>query len=963
MTPLLALSFELARPIWLLVLLTVPVFAWMTWRTARGRPRAGDLVALGARSLLLLVVALALSIPRVGVDASFRSVAYVLDTSESIPVEAIEQARDFVKRSAVARGEDDDAAFVVFADGAAVEAPFARISTAQRMEPVPIDPANVGSMLPRGETDIEGALRLARAGFPPGGARRIVLVTDGNETRGDAVAAVRDLVADGVDVQFFPLRYERDHEVYVEKLVAPASSPRNLPVPVRSVVWSTHDDVPARIRFLVEGVEVAARDEILKKGRNVYEVGPVFSGAGFHTIETQVDTALDGDPQNNRGLAATEVHGPGQVLVVTPNGTSALGDALIEELTDPVIVGGVDLLPSDPGGYAPYDVVVLQNTPAFAMSPLQRKVLSAAVRELGVGLVCVGGDKAYGPGGYAGTEIEKLLPLSSEIRQKRVLPSGALVVILHTCEFPGGNEAARRITKAALDALSAHDEIGVIQWGMSGDEWLIKLQQVGDKRQHYKAIQQGNPMDMPSYDSSLALAEKGLNASTAAAKHIIVISDGDATPPNLKLAAKMHDQRITISTVCVDPHDPSGPKSLRNLSAEAGGNHYDVKSSQISRLPQIFIKEAVTVRRSAWRDEAFQPTVLGTHTMLRGFGADDFPALRGYTVTTLKEKADPLMGAPHDDPLLAWWRHGLGETAAWASDAGDRWAIDWMAWGGYGRFWGQVVRSCARALERPGVRVETDLDGGSARVFMDVLREDGAFENGLSVRGVVIRPDGESEDFRVVQAGPGRYEGRFDADQVGTYLANLVYEDPRDGNEGKLQQVLAGVCVAYSAEHLAQGSDERFFALLEAAGATLLDPEPPPPPDGQLPIDTAQLPWTGELQSSEEPLDLWMILAGLAALLLVTDVALRRVRIKLPQRTKPAASAAPTPKPVTAAASIARPRPDGAYVPPTEVAPDDAPPTPADAPPTTTTRKPAPRDGLLGAKRRAQKKQDWEENQ
>ena len=81
--------------------------------------------------------------------------------------------------------------------------------------------------------------------------------------------------------------------------------------------------------------------------------------------------------------------------------------------------------------------------------------------------------------GYAGTEIEELLPLSSEIRQKRVLPSGALVIVLHTCEFPGGNEAGRRITKAALDALSAQDEFGVIQWGMRGDEWLLPLEMIG----------------------------------------------------------------------------------------------------------------------------------------------------------------------------------------------------------------------------------------------------------------------------------------------------------------------------------------------------------------------------------------------------------------------------------------------------------------------------------------------------
>ena len=957
--PLIAFALELARPLWLLVLLISPLFIWLTLRTASGGLRAGDKAALVARLLLLLALALALSVPRIRIDSPFRSVAFVMDVSESVPPAALDRAREFIKRAAERRGEDDDAALVVFADGAAVEAPFTRISAEQRLETVPVDPDHIGSVLPKGETDLEGALRLARAGFPPGGSRRIVIATDGNQTRGDAEKAVAELIASGVDVQIFPLRYERERDVIVRKLVAPATAPEDQPVPIRAVIESTHDDVAARVQYLVAGEEVASEDVVLAKGRNVFEIGAAFRGPGFHTVEVVVSPEIDGDARNNRGVAATQVKGPGRVLVASGVNGSQLADALREELSIPVESGGADSLPSDASGYAPYDVIFLENIPAFALTETQRRQLASAVRDLGVGLVCIGGEKTYGPGGYAGTELEEILPLSSEIRNKRVLPSGALIVILHTCEFAGGNEAARTITKAAINALSSQDEIGVIEWGGGGDQWVIPLQRVGNKSRHYAAVDRAQPWDMPSFASAMQLAEHALSQSTAAAKHMIIISDGDATPPGPKLSSKLHEQRITISTVCVDPHSIGGPGAMRQISSDAGGNHYDVTSKQLDRLPQIFIKEAVTVRRSAWRDEAFQPTIVGVHTMLRGFGEDDFPPLRGYVVTTLKDKADPLMGGPHDDPLLAWWRYGLGETAAWASDASERWSGDWLSWGGYGRFWGQVARSVARSLERPGVQIDTDLEGGTATIVMNALEPDGAFRNGLSVEGTVIRPDGTTESFRVQQRGPGRYEGKLPAQTVGTHIASLVFEDPETGIVG---QALAAVCVSYSAEHLAQSSNERLFAQLEAAGATLLDPEPPVPADGSPPPDTALAPWSGVLISSAEPVDLWPWIAALAALLLVTDVAVRRLRLKLPKRAKAGATPPTDTAPgATLGSDITRPKPSGAYAPPKKnVGPQMRPARHDKA--TGKSPKADPASDLLGAKRRAKKKTDWEEN-
>ncbi len=971
MTGLLALSIGLGRPIWLLVLLLAPLFAWYALRGSGGlfgsggRRRAGDVAAVAARSVLLLLVALALALPTIRRDAAFRAVAYVLDVSESVPEDASAIGREFVRRSAELRGEDDDAALIVFADGAAVEAPFTRISYSERLEPIPIDPEHIASVVPRGESDIAGALQISRASFPPGGARRIVLVTDGNETRGSAVETVRDLVDGGADVQVVPLRFERERDVLVQKLVVPATVEERQPAPVRAVIESTHAGVDAQVRFIVDGEEVYSSNETLREGRNVYEMGYPFEGQGYHRVEVRVDPVLDGDPRNNVGMAATRVRSTGRVLVVTTADSSHLASALNDDLDVPVDAAGVAALPVAAGGYVDYDCVVLENVPAFAMSATQRRVLAAAVRDLGVGLVCIGGNDSYGPGGYAGTPLEEVLPVSCDIRQKRVLPSGALVVILHTCEFPGGNTAARQITVAAMQALSSNDEFGVLLY-TGVVEWLIPLERLGDKRRHMSTIKNAAPADMPSFDDTMIKAEKALAECTAATKHMIIISDGDPTPPNKKLAARIKAQRITMSTVCVDPHMPESSAVMKRLSSEAGGRHYDISSKNLSRLPQIFIKEAVTVRRSAWRNEAFTPALSGTHVMLRGFKDSGFPQLGGYTVTSLKPRAEQLMTAQHDDPLLATWRHGLGEVTAWTSDAGSgrmKWAGPWLGWGGYSRFFGQMVRATARALERSTAHVVVDVEGGRAHVVLDALTPDGSFENGLRVTGLAVRPDGETVEFEVAQSGPGRYEGRFPASDVGTYVASLLIRSPDGDADEKPRQALAAASVAYSAEHRAQRSNERLFAMLETAGATIVDLDADVPADGGEIADPALAPWSGPLLSSEEPVPLWPWIAALAALVMVIDVAVRRLRLKLPQRIKKTAEAAKSLPAKAARLSERMARPGGAYVPPTETSAAQAAAPSEKKPDATTESGTAPASGLLSAKKKAKKKQSWEENQ
>ena len=93
----------------------------------------------------------------------------------------------------------------------------------------------------------------------------------------------------------------------------------------------------------------------------------------------------------------------------------------------------------------PFDSIILNNVPAWDLTEKQMKSLQAYVRDLGCGLVMVGGDTSYGPGGYRSTPVEETLPVSMDIKNMQYMPGGAVVMIMDTAEVANGTELAKSV--------------------------------------------------------------------------------------------------------------------------------------------------------------------------------------------------------------------------------------------------------------------------------------------------------------------------------------------------------------------------------------------------------------------------------------------------------------------------------------------------------------------------------------
>jgi uncharacterized membrane protein len=845
------MKFQFTHPVYLLALL--PALAWVLWfawktdvQLSPWRRRA----ALGIRLAVLLALMLAIAGLQWLLPVEGMNVFFALDRSDSVPSAQQESARDYVNKTVKKMQRVDKAGVIVFGSEASIESAPNSAVDLQKIQAV------VGTE----RTDLAGAIRLATAAFPETGQKRLVLLTDGNENMGDAMSAVLVAKRLGVTVDVMPMGVTRPNDVSVQKVQIPAKLKKGQTFDVKIFVQAEQAQA-ATVRLYRNDEFLGEQKVELSAGKNLFSFPQVLPEAGPYKYDVRVDAPGDPLPQNNRAMGFAIVRGEPRLLIISadPEQDRQLASAL---QTSRLVVelAGINKFPGTLAEMQSYDAIFISNLAAGDLGTDRQKLLESAVRDFGVGLVCVGGDQTYAAGGYRGTPLESTLPVSMELDSKKVLPSGAVVLIMHGMEFNNGNQVARDCAQGVLAALGPTDEMGVLLW--DGDEhWLFPLQKVGKKSDLAKQIAGMNQGDLGSFQNIMSMAHEALKKSTSNLKHMIVFSDGDPGAPNAALMQAIVGDRITVSTVLISGH--AGPDTMVWIADQGHGRFYNVVSPD--DLPQIFIKETAVILKSAIYEDPFKPQVRSVSEVIRGISASEYPTLLGYVATTPKPRAETPLWTDKGDPLLAHWQYGLGRSAAFTSDAKAKWARPWLTWDKYRQFWSQIGQWSLRRLENADFTTEVSVDKGEGLINVEAVDDQGNYRNFLNLQAVVASPKGERQTVRLEQTGPGHYEARFPTKQVGAYLLNLM-----DVKEGQVRgSQVVGASVNYSPEFNATEPNLNLMRrLAESGDGKLLDPGVP-----------ALNPFTHDRRKTYQPRDLWETLIKLAIILFTLDVGIRRVQI------------------------------------------------------------------------------------
>jgi uncharacterized membrane protein len=761
---------------WLLLLIlpALVLLVWLARRSHHPMPRAQHRALLGVRCLAVVLVLIVWAGPAWELTSDRESVVIILDESASQGEEGMARGRELANAMIKSLSADTSVSVVSVGQDALVR----HMPTTSRD---PIEPSEDITDVSAAHSNYASAVRLASGLFEPGAARRIVLVGDGLETRGDLLAAAREASLHNVVIDAVPVAGETRPDVRVVRLRASRSrlhegSDLSLNAELESSLAGK-----GRVRLFENGIEVDSQAIELSVGeprivtfkrtpqqRNLYSYRVVAEGFGSETTHA-----------NNQAMAMVDVYGRAVLLYIEgePGEAKWLADAMASEGIR-LDTRPVEALPKSLHQLVGYDGIIISDVPADRLGTDGMNLLRDYVEQLGGGFLMIGGKNSFGVGGYYRTPIEEILPVKMKAPDKEERYATAIVIVLDRSGSMGGSkiEICKSAAVATVDLLTPKDYVGVIAFDSNAHQ-VVPITRVTDRDAIASRIATLNSGGGTNLQPGMIAARQALASVQAKVKHMIVLTDGRTGGGNYQqMAAQLNAEGVTISSVGVG--GGADVALLQAIAAAGGGEFYSTQDP--ANIPQIFTRDAMTHIGRLIREQPFQARQVERHAMLDSWPADQAPPLLGFVKTHRKATTQVPLVTDTGDPLLATWRYGLGKVVAFTSDSKSRWGAMWVTtWKeGYNQFWAQVLRETAREPQGQFMDISLDRQEEDCRILVDVMEDPATYDNDSAVTASVSFSPAQAGDaafepvheLTLQQTGPGRYESRFPATESGVYL-------------------------------------------------------------------------------------------------------------------------------------------------------------------------------------------------
>lgn len=843
-----------------LLALFIPAFALVWWlhrvSTRQLSLRRGRSL-LAVRGALLAVVLVALAGPALDTTTDEQAVVFVVDHSQSQGEVGMAAARRRVAQLIDSLPSGTKVGVVsAGASSRVLQLPGDDVEILEVDEKLLADDG--------GQTDLASAVSLSTGLFPASAGRRIVLVGDAQETRGDLEAAARRAAQLGVTIDAVPVAGERRPDVRISRLTPNKSrSHEGASLVLRAEIDSSMEGT-GRVRLFENGVEVETRVLKLQVGQQLTEVfRRTPEERNLYTYRLRLE-GFEGDSIPDNDVAMTLVDVRGRPLLLYIEGENEEAHHLAEAMESEGIrlhLRSPQAFPKSLQELAGYDGVVVSDVPAHQFSDESMNMIRDYVEQLGGGFVMIGGQNSFGVGGYYRTPIEDVLPVRMKSPDREEKYATALALVIDRSGSMSGEkiELCKSAAQATVELMAPKDYISVVAFD-SNARLVVPITTVSSKATIASQIATLNSGGGTNIFPGMTSGQEELRKVKAKVKHMIVLTDGHTGGSGYQeLAAALRGEGITVSTVAVG--QGSEIQLLETIATAGGGKFY--QTTDPSNIPKIFTQDAMTHMGRLIREESFAPKQVEQHPMLKGVAASQAPALLGYVTTNRKATAQVPLVTHRGDPLLAHWQYGLGKVTAFTSDCKLRWGALWVSkWSGYGQFWAQVLRETARRPQSRHIDVRVEQAGELATIQVDFMQDAAHFRNDADVEadvyfvaaGAVGSAMEALSKVQLAQTGPGRYEADFAPQDPGVYLVRA-----RSGAD----VVSAGLVHNTSVETATGQVNQRLLeSVTRITGGKIID------------ADATSLPTIEASHSHFVELTPWLLRIFLVLILI--DVAIRR---------------------------------------------------------------------------------------
>lgn len=836
---------------WVLALFPVLVaFILITGRNLRLGSSLKKRTVLGFRLALLFVLVLALSAPAMRWKANQTATIFLADVSDSTK-HSRKEVEAFIHEAMSHASNRDRVGVISFAKEA-------------RVLQMPKDNTGFSTLESRfgsEGTDIAKALTLARSIMPENAAKRLVLLSDGKQTTGDALDTARLLKRFGYTVDVMPINNDDGPEVQIEAFSAPkqVNAKERFDISVR---MNSNIHTKATVRLFANRTLTAEKEVECYPGQNLFTFSDEVDQGGMVTYSAEVVTDNDTVFQNNQLSAFTQILDMPRILLIERGNSGENLVRYIEAYAQVTRVQPTEV-PTSLAGMLSYDAFILVDINMDWMHQDFFTHLEQAVSHQGKGLLTIGGENSYAPGGYNDTILETILPVEMDIRPKEENPDlGLLLVIDKSGSMSSGEygisklELAKEAAIRAAEVLEESDQLGVIAFD-DAIQWVIQTEPLTDMKDATDRIGSIRPGGGTQILHPLEAAWQDLRNKDTKLKHIILLTDGQAEQYGYERVIEgIRDDGITLSTVAVG----QGADTLLLKALAYGGQGRYYRTDEFSDIPSIFAKEAFLAGQKYLQNRHFYPELVSSAGILKGIQA--VPPLDGYVATRIKSTARTVFRSDIEDPVLAVWQYGLGRTAAWTSDIQGIWTSQWALWQDAPGFWGNLAGWLVQKNLNTGYTVETKVQDGKGRITVSADTELILYEEAID--GTMVTPEGTQKSIRLNAVKPGVFEGEIDQTTPGAYVVNLQMP-----GENQTENISAGIVMPYAQEY--RILDENALDLpekLASAGG------------GRVVTDAAEI-FSGKVQNTGSRRELTNFLILVALILLIADIAMRKLQIPM----------------------------------------------------------------------------------
>lgn len=764
--------FELGTPLFLILLLVIPIFILILRSTHVVASKWRKWTTFFLRCGVLLCAILALANLQGSRKDQRLAIVFLIDTSDSIAPSELENTIEQIESIIYGLESTDQIAVIGFASKPTVLKKLVKVSDYEKLQLGQLhtsDGSNGTNIL----TGINRSLEV----LPENYHRRIVLFSDGIHNIDNQM--ILDYIplfsSSDVEIMTIPLHSIRDSVRVVELL---------LPEKVRK---GEYFDIRVAIESDGSLLEVTAglyhNDQFLMDTQIPLKVGKtVFSFQSqqlfeeiIHNYQVKLDIS-DEILENNQAYGVVQIEDRPNVLYVEDDMEESTNfKTVIEENGLSVDVVTADQIPMDLVSLQFYDILLLSNTPIDVLSIDQLNNFEIFVRDLGHGLIVIGGDRAYGPGGYTGTKLEEILPVEMTPKEKK--ESVAIVFAVDTsgsmANFVGSQkkiELAIEAIRAGIRNMDTVDQAAVVGFD-------VELRNISPLTTNHIELSEIVGRLKPTGGTTklaavIAQSKDYLESSPAERKHIILLSDGKSIEHSndiLKKAMDCSDVGIGITTIAIG----DAVRDLLENIANSGDGQY-VYVDNIHELPQVLM-DAVRDTQNYIIQEEFQPVITNTQSPFFD-GISTIPILHGYVSTAEKPLAQLYITSHENEPILVGWNYGFGKSVAWTSDVKSAWSKNWIQWSNFGKFWGQVINS---TLPSTDVNAEYDLIVSHRDGIGEVMIETTSIsDKSFSVQ--VAGPNQKNQVVEMEQVNSKQLQGEFQMTDVGSYIVTGKKEDSDD---------------------------------------------------------------------------------------------------------------------------------------------------------------------------------------